>query len=366
MMKHLLLIFLLVTTAHIMACAPTTQFPDVNKDLAEREAAIQRDIALKETHKYFVRLQDLSAPIFTANADICPKDKIKPFYGFHVNSTEVFDEKFREATGRVHGLMKQATVFHISPNTPAHGKLQEQDIIKKVDDEKINSGKRGLKTLYEYLDEEERLDTETAFIIERAGVPYTVKIRPVPACGGRAFLSDEGIVNAFADGENIIFTRQMMNLASVDDELALIIGHEVAHNSRKHIESKQGSAIIGMVLGGAVSIATGVNVMGMGSDLGGMAFSQDFEAEADYVGLYHAARAGYDIEGAPYVWRRMAASDLAGIDAVGGSHPADSYRFVALEEAVKEIKDKQAKGLLLIPEERDAPVVGKDQDEFNQ
>jgi len=54
-----------------------------------------------------------------------------------------------------------------------------------------------------------------------------------------------------------------------------------------------------------------------------MAFSQDFEAEADYVGLYHAARAGYDIENAPYIWRRFAASDPRGIDAVGGSHPAE-------------------------------------------
>jgi len=108
MMKHL---FIIITVLFITACAPTTQFPNVNKDLAEREAEIQRDIALKETHKYFVRLQDLSAPIFTANADICPKNKIKPFYGFHADSTESLDEKFREAAGRIHGLMKQTTVF---------------------------------------------------------------------------------------------------------------------------------------------------------------------------------------------------------------------------------------------------------------
>lgn len=357
-------IFIAFTVIVITACAPTTQFPDVNKDLAAREAEIQRDIALQETYKYFSRLQDVAAPVFLANADICPDNKVNPFYGFHAESVEAFDEKFQGAAGRIYGLQQNPTVFHVSAKTPAFGKFQKGDVITQVNDQKIPSGKRGSKKLNDYLFEKGRLKEETIFIIERQGTPYTLKVRPQPACGGKAILSDEPIVNAFADGENIIFTRQMMQMAEKDNELALIIGHEIAHNSRKHIESKQGNALIGMVLGTAVSVATGVNVMGLGSDLGGMAYSQSFEAEADYVGLYHTARAGYNIDNAPNFWRRMAATNPASIDMIGSSHPSSSARFIALEETVKEIRAKKASGLVLIPEEKEVEKV-KSKPEYN-
>lgn len=357
--------FILIFSAVIASCAPTTQFPDVNKDLAAREAEIQREITLKERHKYFTRLQDVSAPIFLANAEICPENKVKPFYGFHISSTDAVGKEFEAAARKVHGLNNRATIYHISPKTPAIGKFQKGDEIIQINDQKIKSGKKGLGQALDYLYDEKRLDETTNFIIARGGNNYTVAVNPKAACGGRALLSDDSIMNAFADGENIIFTKPMMDLTKTDSELALIVGHEIAHNSRKHIESKQGNALIGMVLGTALSVATGVNVMGLGSDLGGMAFSQSFEAEADYVGLYHVARAGYEIDEAPYLWRRMAAANPASIDMVGASHPSNSHRFVALEATVKEIKAKQAAGQALIPEEKKAEELKNNKSQYN-
>lgn len=360
-MKKILLILPIV----IAACAPTTQFPDVNKDLAEREANIQREIALREDHKYFTRLQDTAAPIFMANADICPKDKVKPFYGLHVSSLDTLDDDFKDAAQIVHGLQQQTTVFYVSPKTPASGKIKEGDLIKQVDGEEIKSGKYGVKKLDEYLLDKDRLGQETKFIIERDAKPYTVLVRPVAACGGIAVLSEGTERNAYADGEHIIFTKPMLDMTKTDSELALVIGHEIAHNSRLHNEAGAGNMVIGMVLGAAVSVATGVNVMGIGSDLGRAAFSQSFEAEADYVGLYHVARAGYPIDEAPYLWRRMAAASPSSIDMVGQSHPSSAHRFVALEQTVKEIQEKKAKGLPLVPEEQKAEDVKKKVSEYN-
>ncbi len=361
-MKKLLIIISLVITA----CAPTTQFPDVNKDLAEREAEIQRDIALKETHKHFTRLQNIAAPIFIANADICPHNKVRPFYGFHVDNVDVYTDKFRGAAERIHGLRSRPTIYYITADTPAVGTFQEGDVITQVNGKKIPTGKRGNKKLMTYIYDKDRLNETTSFVINRDGTPHTVAVTPVASCGGRAYLSEEPVVNAYADGESIFFTRQMMKMTQKDEELALVIGHEIAHNSRKHIESKKGNAMIGVVFGGAISVATGINVMNLGSNLGAAAFSQDFEAEADYVGLYHAARAGYDIDNAPYFWCRMAAENPAGIDAVGGSHPSDSHRFVALEATVKEINAKKAKGLPLIPEEKTVEALKADKGKLNE
>lgn len=110
--------------------------------------------------------------------------------------------------------------------------------------------------------------------------------------------------------------------------------------------------MIGALIGGVITVATGVDVTSLGSDIGGAAFSQGFESEADYVGLYHTARAGYPIAEAPKFWRRMAASNPGAIHIAGSTHPSTAVRFLALEESVKEIQRKKAAGIRLAPEEK--------------
>jgi predicted Zn-dependent protease len=78
------------------------------------------------------------------------------------------------------------------------------------------------------------------------------------------------------------------------------------------------------------------------------------EAEADAVGLYFAARAGYAVKDAPNVWRRLAAQNPAHISA-GRDHPSTAERFLGLEAVRDEILMRQAAGLPLIPRPRVAP-----------
>ena len=84
--------------------------------------------------------------------------------------------------------------------------------------------------------------------------------------------------------------------------------------------------------------------------VGALAFSQEFEAEADYVGVYHAARAGYDTRKAAYFWRRMAAAHPRAIGLQGTTHPSSANRFLAVEAASKEVAEKRAGGTRLVPE----------------
>ena len=90
------------------------------------------------------------------------------------------------------------------------------------------------------------------------------------------------------------------------------------------------------------------------SNAAGQAFSQEFEAEADYVGLYLMAHTNYSIADAPKFWRRMAAANPGSIKgSMNASHPATPYRMVALERAVTEIEKKRREGLPLLPERKD-------------
>ena len=84
-----------------------------------------------------------------------------------------------------------------------------------------------------------------------------------------------------------------------------------------------------------------------------MVFSQDFEREADYVGVYLLARAGRPTAKAPNFWRRMAQEDPRSIK-FASTHPTSAERFVRLEQASREIEQKVARGEDLRPEMRGA------------
>lgn len=157
-------------------------------------------------------------------------------------------------------------------------------------------------------------------------------------------------MNAYADGERILLSVGMMRFTRNDNELALILGHELAHNTMLHVQKGSGNRMAGAVVGALIGALLGVNLTQAVADLGGAVNSQDFEAEADYVGLYYAARAGFDVSDVAKLWRRMAANHPAAIHLAGSTHPSTAKRFVAIEKTWEEIKSKKKKNKPLTPE----------------
>jgi predicted Zn-dependent protease len=163
--------------------------------------------------------------------------------------------------------------------------------------------------------------------------------------------TQDDIVNAFADGDKVYIASGMMRFAESDEELALVVGHEIAHNCLGHISKQKGNMLLGGLLDAVVYAGTGVDTGNVFASAGGQAFSQSFESEADYMGIYLAKRAGYDVEHAPAFWRRMAAEHPGSIKQnFGSSHPSTPERFLALEATVKEIDAKTAARLPLVPD----------------
>lgn len=95
---------------------------------------------------------------------------------------------------------------------------------------------------------------------------------------------------------------------------------------------------------------TGVDSGGAFSSVGAQAYSQEFESEADYVGLYFVERAGYEINDAAYFWRRMGVKHPSNIAKNhAASHPSPPERFVSIEDTIKEIYQKINVGTELLP-----------------
>lgn len=174
----------------------------------------------------------------------------------------------------------------------------------------------------------------------------------------RLSTDDQKNLNAYADGEEIFVTPPMMRFATSDDRLGAVLSHEYAHNVMGHVDAKKRNAMAGFAVGALADMFaasqgydTGGTFSNLGVDQGIRAFSPDFEREADYVGLYVMALAGFDIAEAPNLWRDMTAADPEGAF-LTGSHPSNPERYILLNHTKQEIIGKVQGGQLLVPNAR--------------
>jgi predicted Zn-dependent protease len=148
-------------------------------------------------------------------------------------------------------------------------------------------------------------------------------------------------VNAFCmpGGRIAFYTGIIDKLKLTDDEIAAVMGHEIAHALREHGRDRQSKATatgIASTLGGAaLSAWLGYDVRGLTNTAGQLVvlkFSRDEEREADLVGLDISARSGFDPRAGVVLWNKMAALDRSGAPiALLSTHPGGSERIEQIE-----------------------------------
>lgn len=338
----------------LSACAPGARVPPVSNEEALREIRLQKEIAVKERMEQLKRLHRVGLPVLAANAPLCGS-KIWPHLGVMVESLSNVPESLKDAAQIYYGLQNQLTVGYIDPRGPAAGRLGTGDRITAVNGMPVRSGAKGRADFYEALWSLRSGAEKTLVLTVRRGrndAPEKISIAAAPGCASVIALETDDAVNAHADGANIIFSSGMMRDAQDDDRLAYVFGHELAHNARLHIEAKQMNRLLASVAALVVEAGTGMDFSALLDDLGAAAWSQDFESEADYIGLYMMARAGYDPEEGLQFARRLAALYPETIHLAGSSHPSSAKRFVALNKTLAEIRASKSAGRPLIPLEK--------------
>ena len=181
-------------------------------------------------------------------------------------------------------------------------------------------------------------------------------MKPVIGCAIPVNLETNSEVNAFTDYKRIVIYSSLLRIARTDDQLAVIVGHELAHVNMGHYQKKLQNSLLGefggalvdggFLLGGIYTGRAFTNYMGK---VGAKAFSVAFEREADYVGAYYATRAGYNVAGAEEVWAAMGMEDPASIRKAT-THPTSPVRFLQMRKVAEEIADKKRRNLPLVPE----------------
>lgn len=163
-------------------------------------------------------------------------------------------------------------------------------------------------------------------------------------------------INAFCmPGGKIVVYEGLLPLAASDDELAVVLGHEVAHAVAKHSNERMSQEILtqygGAVVDAALSTKSaavqtiGNTVFGLGAQLGVMLpYSRKHELEADYMGLVFMTMAGYNPDKAVSFWQKMAAatgnSDTSDFMS---THPNDNKRISEIQRYLPEMEKYKKK-----------------------
>jgi len=145
-------------------------------------------------------------------------------------------------------------------------------------------------------------------------------------------------INAFCmpGGKIVFYTGILKTLQLTDDEVAMVMGHEIAHALREHARERMGknaatgigANLIGQMLGlGQI----GQTVTNYGAQLLTLQFSRSDESEADLVGMELAARAGFDPRAGVTLWQKMGSASKGAPPQWLSTHPSGNTRIADIE-----------------------------------
>ena len=176
------------------------------------------------------------------------------------------------------------------------------------------------------------------FIAERL-IPFTAAWNPRAAqWRWEVILIGSLQINAFClpGGKIAFFYGILSKLQLSDAEVAMIMGHEMAHALREHARERMGKSF---ATRGALSIGAallglgdlGRLAAGMGEQMLTLVFSRSDESEADLVGMELAARAGYDPAAGITLWQKMARASQGAPPEFLSTHPSGNTRIKDIE-----------------------------------
>lgn len=146
-------------------------------------------------------------------------------------------------------------------------------------------------------------------------------------------------------GKVVVYTG-LLPISKDTEGLAVVMGHEIAHAVAKHGSERMSQQLLiqlgGMTLSAALEKKPEVTknifltAFGVGSTLGTLAYSREHEYEADKLGLFFMAMAGYDPNKAVTFWERMSQFGGSGVPELLSTHPSDTKRIAEMRKNLPE------------------------------
>lgn len=157
-------------------------------------------------------------------------------------------------------------------------------------------------------------------------------------------------LNAFCmpGGKIAFYYGILAQLQLTDDEVATIMGHEIAHALREHARERMGKTAATRIGASVLSAFLGLGnagdtLLNMGGQLLTLKFSREDESEADIVGMELAARGGYDPGAGVTLWQKMMAVNKGAPPQFMSTHPAGETRIKDIQDKLPKVAPIQAR-----------------------
>jgi beta-barrel assembly-enhancing protease len=312
-----------ILVALLAPAASVNSYTKVSDDTQASLLALQRDDQ---------RVADIAWRIASRNADSCLK--LWASIGVSLQHVSQYEPAYRASAQVAFGLDDTyPSILAVAEGSPASAAgLRPNDKLRAVNGVDLGDKKWGRKNAASYdavtaaMAALEALPEQRASVlsIERGSQRLEVSVTPQNVCHSRVELAPGNAINANANGLVAQISGRLVHWVESDDELALVIAHEIAHNLLDHPKRlNEKSSLSGL--------ATSLGLAGKAQ--------RQMELDADHMGIMMVARAGYNYKIAPDFWARLYANaPLASFLAT--THPTTPTRRKNAQRVVDELNSK--------------------------
>ena len=330
--KAITLAVLLLLTAMLGACT-AYQTTEKNSDSFSQqqlkdEKIEQFKLSIRYQSELQSRLANVSFPLLKENVEQCgAKTRIQ--LGFTLHNPTEYKKLKKEAITQLFGAEDAVQILRITRSSPADNELAVGDTLLQINQQAIDQKPNiAIKQIRETLEK----SPSVLLRIKRGDKEFDKEITGVKVCDYPVVLTPSDQVNGYADGSQIMITSGLMRFAESDEQLALIIAHELAHNTQRHVQTRLKRATLGGLVDIAL-IASGIPSPGFTAALAANIDNPHYETDADLQGLYLMHKSGFDISHAADFWRRMASLYPSMINhGKLFTHPTSAERYLNLKK----------------------------------
>ncbi|MBJ56768.1 MAG: hypothetical protein CMP24_00840 [Rickettsiales bacterium] len=335
------LLFLAFSLILVNCSKNTVRIENVDSDLEEQEAILQKKILIEQMADSAKILHNISWPVLKKNKEFCNTSNNFSFGFLFATAKDlapkdfplykkIFNSNIKKSIFEDYGTKSFPVVISIAKNSPAQdGELLENDIILEINAENTSNFR---KKLSEMLSKRRLLSMK----ILRNGEIIEKQMLGIKICNYNIQPLPSAMPNAFADGKKIFVTLGAIKLANTVDELAFLIGHELAHNIFHYKSTGSNEALTH-----SIKYDDRPKIRDLKSIL--VYSNQRREIEADIKGLELAYRAGFDLKNVNDYWRRLSVFYPELIKKSSIYHKGNAYRASLIKKTLERIKENYEK-----------------------
>ena len=330
----IILQFLLVACSSKNTILLDEQFDEIEK----KEILYQKKILIKEMSEASKKLHKITWPILKNNYAECKKNRSLS-YGIlfaaiddlpledHKIYFELYNKTIKKSYFTNYNVDSFPIILSVADNSPAKAAgLKKNDIVLQVNNKNTKNFRANLHYIFS--------NKSNLFLtILRENKIIKKELDGIKACSYNVQPIPSGSPNAFADGTKVFITIAAIKLAKTEDEIAFLIGHEIAHNI-KHFKSFSTSEAntVGIDYLDKPKVREFKNLF--------IWANEEKEIEADIEGVKLAFNAGYSLDNVNDYWRRLSVFNPELISKSPNIYKGNAFRAALINKTIEKLRKK--------------------------